>query len=174
MRIWIKVQRAKLALKYRKAVIFKRQAMKEARKLALAVVLLEFLLAGGYAIAEHKGYLEFLQPKTVIIKVAEAKEITPEAPKQPEVVDNSINNIADKIYLLESSRGKNNYSKCKAIGRVNSIGYGIDGSGKFVCFKDHAEEMLTLTNWIKNKQAQGMTEAQMLCLYSGRNYKGCN
>lgn len=81
--------------------------------------------------------------------------------------------LADYIWLKESTRGKNNYSKCEAIGKINGIGYGIPGDGTYMCFNSHEEEMVALKGWIVAKKAKGLTELEMLCLYSGGNYKEC-
>lgn len=156
--------REKIAILYGKA-------QKEALKLAFAVVVTECIGVGVFVYAVNHGILELLQPKTVIMNIArpaEAKEITKEQPK----TDN-IEQIADKIWLLESTRGKNNYSKCEAIGKINGIGYGITGNGKYQCFNSHEEEMQVLRGWIIDKRAKGMSEHEMICLYSGDNYQGC-
>lgn len=148
----------------------------EAKKIALAVVILEFILVLGYAYTKNKGYLEFLEPKTVYIEPAHAEEspeVKPEASKLPVEEISDVERIADTIYTLESTQGKNNYSKCEAVGKVNGIGYGIDGSGKYQCFENHAEEMKTLKAWISKHFAEGMNEKELKCHYSGSNYKEC-
>ena len=83
-----------------------------------------------------------------------------------------VSQIADEIWMLESTRGKNNYSKCEAIGKVNGIGYGIWG-GNWQCFESHEEEMKTLEKWISEKRDKGMTDKELMCLYSGSNYRIC-
>jgi hypothetical protein len=84
----------------------------------------------------------------------------------------SIKELSDLIWLNESTRGKNNYSKCEAIGKVNGIGYGIWG-GHWQCFESHKEEMEVLEDWIKDKLDEGMSDQELLCLYSGNNYDLC-
>ncbi len=135
----------------------------------------------GWGIALGASYMyvwtqfpDMLESKTVIIiNNAEAKTV--EAPQTQELgrqeVD-SVELIADTIWTLESSRGVNNYSKCAALGKVNGIGYGIHG-GKWQCFDSHKDEMATLYSWIKDKQEQGLTENELMCLYSGGNYEIC-
>lgn len=156
--------REKIALLYQKT-------RKEALKLAFAVVITEAVMVGCLHYGIKWGLYEYFSPKTVIINIArpaEAKEI-----KQEEVKIDSIEQIADKIWFLESTRGKNNYSKCEAIGKINGIGYGITGNGKYQCFNSHDEEMQVLRGWIIDKRAKGMSEQEMLCHYSGNNYQGC-
>ncbi len=156
-----------LRVKLAQVRLLSQKLHQEAQKIALAVVIMEFLLVGGWYLAEKQGLLEFLQPKMVIIEVirpAEAKE-------QPE--NDKIEKLSDYIWLHESTRGQNNYSKCKAIGKINGIGYGIH-SGKWQCFESHEEEMKVLSDWIKDKQAKGMIDSELLCLYSGGHYEICN
>jgi hypothetical protein len=98
------------------------------------------------------------------INAVEAKE-TKEVAK--------IDELADLIWMRESTRGKSNYSKCDVIGKINGIGYAIPGDGSYICFDSHEEEMMALKGWLTAKSAAGMSEYNMLCLYSGSNYKEC-
>jgi len=157
MRVWFKIRLAKCKL-------LSHKAHKQAKKLALAVLITEYLIAGGWYYAEKGGILDYFQPKTVIINIAEAKE-------QPKT--DRISELMDLIWQRESTRGQHNYSKCEQQGKVNGIGYGISGNGKYICFDSHEEEMQVLRGWILDKQAKGMSEQELLCLYSGSNYKGC-
>lgn len=84
----------------------------------------------------------------------------------------SIEELQDYIWLHESTRGKNNYSKCEIVGMTNGIGYGVWGDN-YVCFDNHEEEMETLKKWINNHKYEGMTDTELLCLYSGNNYAQC-
>lgn len=110
--------------------------------------------------------LTFEQPLKV--EVAEAKQLT-EAEKKAL----HVKNLADLIWERESTKGQHNFTKCEAQGKINSIGYNIPGNGNYVCFDSHEEEMAVLEGWIIGKQAQGMSDIQLLCLYSGNNYKEC-
>lgn len=92
----------------------------------------------------------------------------------PAIVEQSFEDkMSELIWTRESSKGINNYSKCKAIGKVNEIGYSIPGDGSYICFDNHEDEMVTLKGWIIAKKAAGWSEKQMLCTYSGGNYKEC-
>jgi hypothetical protein len=169
MSLKLKVRIAQIGIFCRKVAEIIRKAHKEAQKLALAVVILEFMLAGGWYIIETNGYIDELYQKqvnTIVFKPAEAKEIEQAKPEKDHIEE-----LSDLIWLRESTRGKNNYSKCEAQGLINGIGFAIPGNGKYICFKDHAEEMQALDKWIKDKQAKGMTTKELLCLYSGNNYK---
>lgn len=81
--------------------------------------------------------------------------------------------LADYIWFKESTRGKHNYSKCEAIGKINGIGYAIPGDGSYVCFDSHEDEMVALNGWLMAKKAAGWSELKMLCTYSGSNYAEC-
>lgn len=154
------------------------QAYKQAQKIAFAVVVMEFVLAGGYAVGEYKGIFdifrgipvqgEYINTAHAIIETQKPVETS----QKPEI--DEIANIADTIWMLESTRGINNYSKCEAAGKVNGIGYGIPGGGKYMCFDSHEEEMYTLMSWIAQKQAQGITGDNLLCLYNtGKAKESC-
>lgn len=117
--------------------------------------------------------------KVIIINNVEAKEITVEEEKEIEAeveevkeVDN-VDELSEMIYKLESTSGKNNYSKCEEIGKVNGIGYGIPGNGTYQCFDSHKDEMQVLKGWIIDKKARGFTDTELLCRYSGNNYQIC-
>jgi hypothetical protein len=162
--MWYKLKKAQFKL-------FCAKADKEIKKLAVAIVITEFLIAGVYVIVSNYNYFGLLDSKTVYIEVVNAQN-APERTELPsdEVLD--IKSISDTIWLLESSRGQNNYSKCTAIGKVNGIGYNVWGSN-YSCFKSHSEEMEVLEDWIRQHIAEGMTQQELLCHYSGNNYKGC-
>lgn len=81
--------------------------------------------------------------------------------------------IAEYVWLHESTNGLNNYSKCEAIGKINGIGYAIPGDGNYRCFDSHEDEMKVLEGWIIDKQARGMSRVELMCLYSGGNYNIC-
>jgi len=104
----------------------------------------------------------FEQKTVSVIETVEAKE-----------VKDNVDELADLIWSNESTRGKNNFSKCEEQGKYNGIGYGIPGDGSFVCFESHEEEMIALRGWLVAKRASGMSDEAMLCLYSGNNYVNC-
>lgn len=157
-----------LKLKKAQFKLFVQKKYKQAQKIAFAVVVLECLLVALWVLALNYGLYEFFQPKRVeIIRIVHA-----ETPKIDTSKELDVQAISDLIWLNESTRGKNNYSKCEAIGKVNGIGYSIYGT-RFMCFENHAEEMETLEKWINNHINEGMTETELLCHYSGGNYKMC-
>lgn len=147
-----------------------RKVKQEAKRLAVAVVIVEMLLVAGYAIGEQYNLFDvFRQSNTITI--VQARRI--EQPKEETQADR-IGELAADIWNRESTRGKNNFSKCAAKNKINGIGYGIDGTGKYLCFSNHAEEMEVLRGWLIAKLAAGYTEREALCIYSGNHYKECN
>ena len=109
------------------------------------------------------------KPVSSIVLVNDALAI--EKPAETKI--DTIQELSELIWTRESSKGKNNFSQCEKIGKVNGIGYAIPGDGSFVCFDSHAEEMEVLRGWLIAKRAAGMSDAKMLCLYSGNNYDEC-
>ena len=125
---------------------------------------------GGSSVFVHNEYPSIVSTDPLIIEnthfieKAEAKE----APKVDKVKE-----LSELIYQRESSNGKNNYSKCEAIGKYNGVGYAIPGNGSYICFDSHEDEMQAVRGWIVTKLAAGMSEEKLLCVYSGNNYKEC-
>lgn len=127
-------------------------------------------------IAYHFFYVnwkEITTPRIVeIVNVAHADEIKPVSTVEIKKED-SVDEIADFIWNHESTRGKNNYSKCEEKGLINGVGYNIPGGGKYQCFNNHEDEMKVLIGWIIDKRAKGLSDNNLLCLYSGNNYDIC-
>jgi hypothetical protein len=142
-------------------------AQKEAFKLSFAVVVVEFILVIGYYQAQNRGLLSFLEPKVMTIQVY-AKEIKPlevknEAPegKQESKIAEQ---LAEIIHIKESSKGKAKKglnATCKAKGLSNEYGYNPPK-----CYKDNEAVKGIVINWIKDKQAQGLSDNELLCLYN--------
>jgi len=136
-------------------------------------VLIIGMSIGGSGVFIHKEYPN-IETKTGTIVIENTRPLTAEAKEAPKVEhEKSIEELADYIWMKESTRGKNNFSKCEAIGKINGIGYGIPGDGTYRCFNSHAEEMKVLEGWLISKKALGWSETKMLCVYSGNNYSVC-
>jgi len=85
--------------------------------------------------------------------------------EKAEEVDDNIEEIAEKIYTLESSNGKNNYSKCEAIHKFNGSGFGINGKGKYLCFDSREDEKKAVYGWFEEKlKSHSLSEA--ICGYN--------
>lgn len=78
--------------------------------------------------------------------------------------------IADKIYTLESSNGKND--GCRNLGLYNGYGY-RQNSFEWVCYNSHDEARMHVINWLTQNIKDGNIE-KALCLYNrGLNETGC-
>jgi hypothetical protein len=89
--------------------------------------------------------------------------------KPSEVVVKEIKrDLVDEIFFKESTRGKNNYSKCEAIGKYNRYGFGIPGDGSYLCFPE-GQDTVAVAGWIAQKKALGLSDNALLCLYNTGN-----
>jgi len=157
MRVWYKVKKAQVKLFYQKQ-------LKEAQKLALAVVVVEYILVGGYWYIAKNDFLSVFQTKEVIVYQAEAKQSKMLSESQNSSL--SVFDISNTIYHNESSEGKNCLKRCENIGKVNCIGYDI----KKTCFDNHDQEMQTLNKWVARHIGEGMTTSELFSHYSGGDY----
>jgi len=147
--------------------------VKKAREVAFLIVIVEILLIIAFALGCRYDIIKAEGEKLIIPVSAKEKPIPALDENGRDAAKDRVDEIADTIWMLESSRGVNNYSKCEAVGKTNGIGFGIPGNGKYQCFESHAEEMRVLKSWIKDKQGKGMSETELLCHYSGSNYSIC-
>jgi len=90
--------------------------------------------------------------------------------------------LVERIYqvtrYLESEIGFNQdlsstHVYCESIGKVNQIGYLVEGNKKF-CFKDEKDQRDTFTKWFNKRLDAGMSYAEAVCLYNnGRREPMC-
>jgi len=153
--------------------IITRKGYNEVKKLALAVVITEFILAGSFmAIVNYTNL-----PEMIVIPPVEAKTTQPKAPQAPrkeevKPQDAEIERIADLIYRLESSSGVND-NKCERIGKHNGYGF-AQGVGRNFCLESDDEVRKLVIEWIKDKQNKGFGEKQILCYYNtGKATNNC-
>ena len=77
-----------------------------------------------------------------------------------------------KIWMLESSMGKNPSQICIAQGQVNELGYGINNYTHY-CYDSYDENVHAVDDWLTRKLAV-YSEAQIICLYqSGEPIDDC-
>lgn len=78
----------------------------------------------------------------------------------------AIEKIVDYIHLKESSRGKNNFSKCASQGLYNEYGYSIpgDGTGEYKCFEKGKDREAVV--WQVEKDLKTYSVNQLLCRYN--------
>jgi hypothetical protein len=159
MSVWYKAKKAQVKLFYQKQ-------LKQAQKLALAVVVLEYVLAGGYWYLAKNDFYGLFSTKQVIIYQAEAKtaKMLPEAQNEP-ISDFDAESVADVIYRNESSKGKND-QKCER-GGLGHNGYGFGQyKGHNLCLESDNAVRVLVIEWINEKHKQGLSENEMLCLYN--------
>ena len=143
---------------YRREIF--RQQVAGATRLLIVLILLVLYFFGDELVDRKRTSLKDVG-QTVEVK---AVEVTPETEK---VTDHPIIWLVDKIWLMESSRGKNGVTGslqkyCEDKGMWNEYGYG--GMKLKICFKDQAEADETMIKWFE-KQFRTKTESQTLCYY---------
>lgn len=166
-------------------IFFKKKEKTAEQKIKRARLIFKVRLVGMYAVGAIGGgswvyssieagniYADMTKNSRVVFERAQAAEV--EAPKEKEIVSEEVVvapkpfDIVDFIFMKESSRGKNNYSKCEAIGKFNRYGYGIPGNGKYLCF-DKDEDTKAVEGWVADKKARGYSDNELLCLYNTGN-----
>lgn len=174
-------------------IFFKKKEKTAEQKINRAKFLFKVRLVGMYSIGAIGGgtwvysaiestnlYAEMNSTTTVVIERAyaaeeqekKAEEPTPEKPEEAEAEVKPVD-LVDIIFLKESSRGKNNYSKCEAIGKFNRYGYGIPGNGSYICFEKD-EDTKAVEGWVAEKKARGYSDTEILCLYNtGKATRTC-
>ena len=143
----------------------------EVKKLAVAVVIAEYLVAGAWLGLEKYGILDFLRPKTVIIQVAQAKTEAPKVEEKQEEPKNTIESaeqLADYIHFKESTRGtapNGLHKTCQAKGLSNEYGYNPPK-----CYASNEQVRNIVIDWIERHRAEGLTDDELLKHYSKGAY----
>lgn len=170
-------------------IFFKKKEKTAEQKIKRAQFLFKARLVGMYSIGAIGGgswvlsavesgnlYAELTKNSRVVIERAQAAEPKPvvePTPEKPEEAEVKPVDLVDIIFLKESSRGKNNYSKCEAIGKYNRYGYGIPGNGSYICFEKD-EDTKAVEGWVAEKKARGYSDTEILCLYNtGKATRTC-
>ena len=149
----------------KKILIFINKTIKKAQRIALAVVIVQFMLVIGFnQLAKTDIIPKLTKNEVITIQNVQAQE--PKEEQKPEIKETTeAERIADIIYTLESSRGINNYSKCEAQGLYNGYGFAIPGNGNYKCFKE-GEDREAVIEWINDKIAKNFTESEIYCYYN--------
>ena len=79
------------------------------------------------------------------------------------MVEYSLDEIADKVFALESSRGKNDKCVREKMG-FNGYGYG-QSLTKFNCYNSYDTVKALVVNWF-DQRLETMTLDQALCYYN--------
>lgn len=131
-------------------------------------------------------YVWMMEGRTITIKTIEKidgsgvsalERVTSKANAsgQPDALEeatasSSAERLADLIQKYESSGGKND-QKCERLGPNSHNSYGFSQwTGHNTCFASDEEARKYVIRWIEDKQAKGMTEPELLSLYSGGAY----
>lgn len=137
------------------------------------IIFLFLIIASVYGVKSFfdKYYLRlpFIMQSPIVPRKAEVI-ISPVSAQSSQLRTIDIGEIADKIYFLESGRGKND--SCRKLGLYNGFGF-RQSSFEWKCFSSHEEVRMLVINWlIDNISKHGLEKA--LCLYNrGIAEKGC-
>jgi hypothetical protein len=149
-------------------------------KLFLAIVMLAIGISWTVNYYEFKKlweeyqevirYMEDRYPMTGRITIVNEAKAATEAPVEESVaveeapkIDEGVEDVADIIFALESSEGKND--GCRRYGKWNGYGF-RQNSAEWACFGSREEVRGYVVDWIKDKQSRGMTTDEMLCFYN--------
>lgn len=191
-----KIRIAKFKLLFKKKEYQVSPFIKEIQKIAIAIVITEFLLATGfYMLVKHNIYppkKEFVYVEraqasnggVVEEDMATTKQVTSSKEEgeidghiEPSPLSSRLENLADTIYLKESSNGKND-QKCERLGENSHNGYGYrQGTDKNYCLESDEEmrELVIKDLKIKIDKYPEATDRELLCLYNtGTLSKNCN
>ena len=139
----------------------------------LVAIITIFILTSGYGVYSFFTTFGIQTPIIVqspIFRLHPEVLISPLASKSAKLGTFDVGKIADKIYTLESSGGKND--SCRNLGLYNGYGY-RQNSFEWICYKSHEEVRQHVINWLTQNIKDGNIE-QALCLYNkGLNQTGC-
>jgi len=156
-----------------KPISLKERIMRKIRRYAVAIVITEMIIVAVIGLTAPQiiwVYGKLTAENKRVIEISNAEEIKEvEDPQMKERAE-----LRKIIFTLESSKGVNNYSKCKEQGKFNRTGHAIDGSGSYICFDTEEEEMLELDQYIKRRQNENMSRDEILCYYNtGKKTENC-
>jgi hypothetical protein len=123
-----------------------------------------FIGYGVYSFFTTYGIQSPIVLQSPIYKLNPGVIITPLATQSGKItaVEVDLGKIADKIYTLESSGGKND--SCKEMGLYNGYGF-RQNTQEWVCYKSHAEVRQLVINWLL-AHLKDQTIEQALCHYN--------
>lgn len=181
MFIKTKIKIAKIKMYFRKEDKKISPFIEEVNKLAVATIIFEFIFGIGFYGLVHYGVYPF-EPEVIVIEVVSASvgDVVPAATQDTTNLDEekvseettppSVGSIVDKIHILESSAGKNNFSKCKAQGLYNEFGYGVYGDN-FLCF-ERGEDRKAVEKWFI-RELSNLTIQEAVCKYNTGKTDNC-
>lgn len=138
-----------------------------------AIVILIIIATSAYGVYEFNYNYSLQSPITLRSPIVSKHRdilISPVAKgkKTSSILD--LGKIADKIYILESSGGKND--SCKNLGLFNGFGF-RQNTSEWICYSSHEEVRQLVINWLTTHIAKYGLE-KSLCIYNrGVNETGC-
>lgn len=122
IKLWYKIKKQKTIICWEKFI-------EEFKRIAVAVLIVEYLLAGGYYFMEKNGWLDFLHPKTVVIEVARAAEIKDETVKTAKVEEKKPFSIEEEIKKAFPENPDTMLAIAKAESRLNPKAHNDNSNG---------------------------------------------
>jgi len=122
----------------------------------------------------YEEAVRYLELRGVLVSagsLAEAEEaslVNTEREVESTLSPLSLEEVLDRIKILESSGGKNNAPACEAIGKINYYGYGVNKTQVF-CYDNEEANRRAVRDWFLRKEGQGLSLEEMLELYRGGN-----
>ncbi len=142
-------------------------------KIRVSVIALIAFIAG---VANTYAYVQYLDLQanvgTTYIQINGAvapaasqvkEDIKAEAGETQPSADLSVSEIADRIYVLESSGGKND--SCRLKGMWNGYGY-MQNTYYNECFSSQEEVRGLVEGWIQDKLDKNYKTAELACFYN--------
>lgn len=143
------------------------------------LLLAVFLVNAFIGTMKGEELATIMQPSAIVyvqeqrIMPAAAQEVVPEVKPQETAKSSEIDGIVDKVYTLESSRGK--HDSCRAKGLYNGYGYGQNKTS-WLCFDSPDEPREKVAKWFTKELAR-RSLAEALCGYNlgfqSENLKDC-
>jgi hypothetical protein len=145
----------------------KKNQLKQALK-TLGLVVLGLLIGVSwlYAVYQYHNISQGFEANNVpVVSAAGIGDVTPTIEGSGrETSPSAETEIADKIYTLESSGGKNDW--CQKNGQGFN-GYGFaQNKGTWMCYDTQDEVEQLVLNWINDRKREGMSEAELVCYYN--------
>ena len=130
---------------------------------SIIMIVLGFMIYGVYSFFTTYGIQSPVLFQSPIYKLKNEVIISPiKGDKKQKSMLLDLGKIADKIYQLESSGGKND--GCRDLGLYNGYGY-RQNSFEWICYNSHEEVRQHVINWLTKNIKNGDIRSA-LCLYN--------
>jgi hypothetical protein len=130
---------------------------------SIIMVVLGFMIFGVYTFFTNYGLQSPIVLRSPVYPLRNEVVVSPiKGDKKQKSMILDLGKIADKIYTLESSGGKND--SCKEIGKVNGYGY-RQNTSEWICYGSHEEVRKLVINWLLS-HLKTMSIEEALCHYN--------